>query len=268
MVINTNLAAESTARILSDSAAKQSKSLMRLSSGKKIISPADNAVGLAVSIRFDAQAMRIGAARSNLGNSVSFNQTQDGYLAKVGTALDRMGSLATLSMDETKTDSDRSLYNQEFMKLGAYVSDLGKKEFNGISLFDGTAFNVTTDGDQNLISTTGVSLSLGTYTDAENATVDSIGNANDALTKVKGAIQQVTQDRSNIGSNISVLSSYMDQLALLKSNIQTSSSRIEDVDVAEESTALAKSGILVQSGTAMLSQANQVTQGVLKLLQV
>ena len=149
MVINSNLAAQSSARILSESSSLLSKSLARLSSGSKITSPEDDAAGLAVSIRFDAQINRLGAVSNNLSNATSFAQTQDGFLQKVGKALDRMSELSTLAQDVTKTTSDVGLYNQEYTKLGAYVADLSTKTFNGVSLFDGGTLSVTTDSDAN-----------------------------------------------------------------------------------------------------------------------
>src|SRR5690349_11628064 len=121
MVINTNISAQSSARLLSESSNMLSKSLARLSSGSKIVSPEDDAAGLAVSFRFDAEINRVNAAKSNVGNAISFSQTQDGFLKKVAKALDRMSELSVLSQDVTKTDADRGLYNQEFTTLGAYI---------------------------------------------------------------------------------------------------------------------------------------------------
>src|SRR6266404_5003275 len=114
MVINTNISAQSSARLLSESSAMLAKSLSRLSSGSKITSPEDDAAGLAVSMRFDAQINRTRAANTNVGNAISFNQTRDGFLQKVAKALDRLSELAILSQDVTKTDADRALYNAEF----------------------------------------------------------------------------------------------------------------------------------------------------------
>src|SRR5688572_29133879 len=124
MVINTNMSAQSSARLLGESSAMLSKSLARLSSGSKINSPEDDAAGLAVSTRFDAQINRIGAAKANVGNAISFNQTQDGFLKKVTKALDRMSELSILAQDATKTDADRELYNAEFETLGAYIDEV------------------------------------------------------------------------------------------------------------------------------------------------
>jgi len=267
MVINTNTSAQSAARLLSESSSNLSKSLARLSSGSKIISPEDDAAGLAVSTRFDAQVNRIGAASSNVGNAISFNQTQDGFLKKVSKALDRMSELAILSQDVTKTDSDRGLYNAEYTTLGAYVDDVATKDFNGVALFDGTALDVTTDSDGNTYSMTGVDLTASAYTTATGDGVDTASNAATALTDVKAAIDQLASDRANIGANISRLNSTNEGLAVLKDNISAANSRIKDVDVAEESTSFAKYNILVQAGTAMLAQANASPQSALRLLQ-
>lgn len=220
-------------------------------------------------MRFEAQISRVGAVQNNLGNAVSFAQTQDGFLQKVGKALDRMGELATLAQDITKTNSDRSLYDAEYQKLGTYVNDLATKDFNGISLFDTSTLAVTTDSDANTVAMTPMTFT-NTGTLYQTATGDSITNAANAataLTDVKAAIISLTSDRANVGANIAVLSSYQDQLSVLKNNLSQANSRIKDVDVAQESTNYARYNILVQSGTAMLAQANQSSQGVLKLLQ-
>jgi flagellin len=267
MVINTNVSAESSARLLSQSTAMLNKSLARLSSGSKIVSPEDDSAGLAVAMRFDAQILRIGAAQKNVGNAISFNQTQDGFLQKVADALNRMSELSILAQDATKSDADRGLYNQEFTTLAAYVTDLGGKDFNGVTLFDGTSLAVTTDSDGNTFSTSGVDLSVASYTAATAASVDTVANATAALTVIRGAISQLASDRANVGANISRLTMYSEQLGVLKDNLSAANSRIKDVDVAEESTRYAKYNILVQAGTAMLAQANALPQSALRLLQ-
>ncbi len=267
MVINTNVSAQSSARLLSQSSAMLSKSLARLSSGSKIISPEDDSAGLAVSMKFDAQINRIDAATSNVGNATSFNQTQDGFLKKVGDALNRMSELSVLAQDATKSDTDRSLYNQEFSTLSSYVTDLGGKDFNGVSLFSGTALNVTTDSDGNTFSMTGVNLGAASYTAATGAAVDTVAQVATALTAVKGSISKLASDRATVGSNISGLTLYNDQLGVLKDNLSAANSRIKDVDVASESTQFARYNILVQAGTAMLAQANSTPQSALRLLQ-
>jgi len=266
MVINTNVSAQKSANMLQESSALLSKSLARLSSGSKIASPEDDAAGLAVSIRFEAQINRIGAAKNNVSNAISFSQTQDGFLQKVGKALDRMSELSVLSQDVTKTDADRSLYNSEFSTLGAYVNDLATKDFNGISLFSGTTRAVTTDSDGNSFSMSGVNLAASNYSTATGSTVSSTSNAATALTNVKAAITQLATDRATIGANVARLSHTSEQLSVLRDNLSSANSRIVDTDVAEESTKFARYNILVQAGTAMLAQANSTPQGALRLL--
>jgi flagellin len=266
MVINTNISAQSSARLLSESSSMLAKSLARLSSGSKIISPEDDAAGLAVAMRFDAQINRIQASNNNVGNAISFSQTQDGFLKKVSKAFDRMSELAILSQDVTKTNADRALYNEEFTKLGNYIDDLAGKDFNGVSLFTTTALNVTIDSDANTFSMAGVNVSGALYTAATGSTVDTAANAVTALTNVKAGITKLATDRSTIGANVSVLGSYSEQLSVLKDNLGAANSRIKDVDVADESTRFARYNILVQAGTAMLAQANAAPQSALRLL--
>jgi len=268
MVINTNTSAESSARLLSESSTALQKSLSKLSSGSKIVSPEDDAAGLAVSTRFDAQINRIAAANTNIGNAISFSQTQDGFLSKVGTALTRMSELALLAQDATKTTADVALYSSEFSKLGEYINDLGSKQFNGVDLFSATGLSVTTDSDATKMDLTAVQIGgLAAYTDATGASFTDAATANTALTNVKAAIVQLASDRANVGANIAVLNSYSSQLGVLKDNISAANSRIKDVDVAQESTQFARYNILVQAGTAMLAQANTSSQSALKLLQ-
>jgi flagellin len=266
MVINTNISAQNSSRLLSQSSSMLSKSLARLSSGSKITSPEDDVAGLAVSMRFDAQINRINAANTNIGNAISFNQTQDGFLNKVSKALDRMSELSVLAQDATKSDTDRALYNKEFTTLSSYITDLAGKDFNGVSLFDGGAHDITTDSEGNSFSMSGVDLGAATYTTATGSSVDTVSNAQTALTNVKNAIETLATDRATIGANVSRLTMYSDQLGVLKDNLSAANSRIKDVDVASESTQFARYNILVQAGTAMLAQANATPQTALRLL--
>ena len=267
MVINTNLSAQSSARLLMQSSDQLSKSLARLSSGSKITSPEDDSAGLAVSMKLTAQMGRIDAATNIVGNAISFNQTQDGYLQKVADALDRMSELAVLSQDVTKSSGDRVLYQQEFSTLSSYISNVSSKDFNGVSLFDGTALNVTVDSEANTFSMSGIDLTTGVYSPLVSDTISTTVGANTALADVKGAINQLAADRASIGAHIESLTMFGDQLGTLKNNLSAANSRIMDVDVAQESTKYAKYNILVQTGTAMLAQANSLPQSVLKLLQ-
>ena len=269
MVIKTNISALTSARNLNENQDSLSRSLGRLSSGSKLVNPSDNAAGFAVSIRLDAQISRIQAAGDNIGNALSFSQTQDGYLKKVAKALDRMGELSMLALDETKSDTDRGLYNNEFVNLQNFVKSSATRDFNAVSMFAGNNFNVTIDSEGSGFSYSGINLTATTFTNVTNAGLVSLtttANASTALTKVKLAINQLASDRATVGANQAALNMYQEQLGTLKDNMSAANSRIKDIDVAEESTNFAKYNMLVQAGTAMLSQANSSSQSVLRLL--
>jgi len=180
MVINTNIEAQSTANNLNVSQAQLAKSLSRLSSGSKIIVPSDDAAGLAVSSRLRSQITRLDSALNNVINAVSFTQTQDGFMKTIDKAFRRMGELAMLAQDTTKSDADRALYNQEFVQLKAYVSETTKQDFNGVSLFSGATLDVTVDAEGTTFTMVGINLSDPTYTSSTNA-------GNDAWTLTKDA---------------------------------------------------------------------------------
>jgi flagellin len=268
MVINTNYSALSSGRQLGESQGMLNKSLARLSSGSKLVNPSDDAAGFAVSARFDAQINRTQAAVDNIGNAVSFSQTQDGYLKKVAKALDRMSELSMLALDETKSDTDRGLYNNEFTKLGAFVTASSTRDFNGVSMFGGSAINVTvnSEGTSNFAYNAVNLASNATYTTATASTITTTALATTALTNVKAAINQLATDRATVGANQAALNMYQEQLGVSKDNLTAANSRIKDVNVADESTTFAKYNILVQAGTAMLAQANASPQSALRLL--
>ena len=270
MVINTNLSALGAATHLLENSSALAKSLQRLASGSKIVSPADDSAGLAVSMRLSAELKRTEAASNNIENAISFLQTRDGYLQKVGDALTRMSELSILAQDATKTDADRTLYHQEFHSLALYVNNVAGKDFNGVSLFSAGALAVTVDGAANTFAMTGVDLNGTTYTNIAGDGINYIGNGGSgavfAMNDLKRVIGQLATDRARTGADLESLTFYHEQLAALKNNLSAANSRIVDVDVAEESTRYARQNILVQSGTAMLAQANSLPQSVLKLL--
>jgi flagellin len=257
VVINTNFAATVAANNLATSNDSLQKSLNRLSSGSKIVTPSDDAGGLAVAMKLSAAARRSGAAATNIGNAVSLLQTQDGVLKVTGKILDRMGELATLYTDPTKNSDDTANYALEFDQLSAELTNLAQTQFNGNSLFGGAALTVGTNEDSSQFATlTAIDLA----TDVSGLDITSLATITDA-------IKAVATDRATNGAAQSVLGFAGEVLTVNKTNLEAASSRIMDVDVASESTQLARFNILVSSGTAMLSQANQSAQTALKLLQ-
>jgi flagellin len=267
MVINTNIQALAASSQLQSSQDMLAKSLSRLSSGSKIVNPSDDAAGVAVAMRMDSQIKRTDAAKNNVINAISFTQTQDGYLKKIAKALDRMSELTLLAQDVTKGPSDRALYNEEFEQLTDYVTSTATKDFNGVSLFSTTTLDVTLDSEGNTFTMTGIDLSTSPYSDIVAGDISTTTGAATALDAVKSAITQLTADRAKIGSYQTRLTFTAEQLTISKENLSAASSRIQDTDVAAEATQFARYNILVQSGTAMLAQANAVPQSVLRLLQ-
>jgi flagellin len=272
VVINTNFAASVAASNLATSNSMLQKSLNRLSSGSKIVNPADDAGGLAVSLKLSAAAKRQGAAAINIGNSVSYLQTQDGVLKVAGKVLERMGELRTLYTDPTKNSSDLSNYDAEFTSLKGQLSALTSETFNGKSLFgtgtlsvavteDGSTTTAVSIGARDLAAT-GTAGGVGTLTATSASSLGSI-----ALSDITAAIQNVATMRANNGAEQSRLGFASELLTVNKANLEAANSRITDVDVAQESTQLARFNTLVQAGTAMLSQANQSSQNALRLLQ-
>jgi len=272
VVINTNYSATIAANNLATSNAMLQNSLNRLSSGSKIVSPADDAGGLAVSMKLSAAARRQGAVSQNIGNSTSYLQTQDGALKIAGKVLDRMSELKTLYADPTKNTSDQANYDSEFTALQSQLTALTSEKFNGVALFGTSSLSVsvTEDGStSSAVTVAGRDLSssgtgIGALT---TSSITSLGSAGLTLSAITTAIQNVATFRASNGAEQSRLGFANELLTTNKANLEAANSRIIDVDVASESTQLARWNTLVQAGTAMLSQANGSAQTALKLLQ-
>ena len=263
LVINTNTAASAAAVNLNNNNSMLQKSLARLSSGSKITAPADDAGGLAVSMRMEAAIRRTDAAGTNVANAVSFLQTQDGGLKTAGKVLDRISELKTLSTDVTKSATDIANYDTEFTALKAQLTSLAAEKFNGVALFGGGNLTVGTseDGSQTLdITKADLATNVTTITASANLAGISATDATDAITNVASS-------RAQNGAESSRLGFASDILTTNRTNLEAANSRIVDVDVASESTKLARNNILVQASTAMLAQANASTQSVLTLLR-
>ncbi|MBK9991784.1 MAG: flagellin [Verrucomicrobia bacterium] len=271
VVINTNYSATVAANNLATSNDNLQKSLNRLSSGSRIVSPADDAGGLAVSMKLSAAARRSGAATANIGNALSYLQTQDGVLKVTGKVLERISELKTLYNDPTKNASDLSNYDSEFISLKAQLSALTSEKFNGVSIFGTTDLSVavTEDGSTSSAVTIAFRDLSNTSSGVGILTATSVTNlgAGLALSSITTAIQNVATFRAINGAEQSRLTFAAELLTINKSNLEAANSRIIDVDVAAESTQLARWNTLVQAGTSMLTQANQSAQTALKLLQ-
>ena len=301
--INTNPAASAAAYSLDNISRNLQKTLTRLSSGSKIVSPSDDAGGLAVSMRLNAAVRRTEATQTNVSNGQSFLQTQDGVLKAAEKVINRLGELTQLATDVTKGTADLALYQTEVDALKNQMKSLLSETFNGVSLFStsgatsatgvintaGSAYNIiaSQDGSQTIgisksdfgalcgiICGTSSNPSAQTIvssnginlvtTTSTYTTIASLGTA--SIAQINSAIQTIATLRANNGAEQSRLGFAADVLAINKTNLEAAAARITEVDIAEESAKLARFSILQQAGTAMLAQANQSTSSILRLL--
>ncbi|MGD0410653.1 MAG: flagellin [Verrucomicrobiota bacterium] len=266
MVINTNIAALNSANDLDQSTSALNESLARLSSGSKIVNASDDPAGLSESMELTEQIGETNAANSIVSNALSFSQTQDGYLQQVSAALNQMATLATEAQDPTKSSTDLANYTAEFNALGSYINSVASQKFNTVSLFNGANLTVPTGGTSTY-SMTGINLASDMGGVIATADLTSTDGQTAALGAVNTAITTLAGDRGTVGANEETLTYTGNELGVLSTNLAAANSNLTDVDVAQESTNYAKEQILVQSGTAMLAQANANPQSILKLLQ-
>ena len=282
MTINTNPSATSAALNLSRSQDMLTRSLNKLSSGSRIVEPSDDAAGLAVSGKFDAQSKRIQAAITNVQNAVSHVQASDGFMSSMSSVLSRMSELSMLAQDVTKSPTDIQLYQKEFTVLQQQLKDtvggagvtspLGT--FNGVALFGPNPAGLTVTIGEAAGQTMTIAESnlqdgpMGALlAQSTPGTFDVLVTDPNVASEITDAIQDVATERASVGSAQSRLELAVSTLQVQGQILEAANSRIRDVDVAKESTEFAKNNILVQAGTAMLAQANQLPQSVLKLLQ-
>jgi flagellin len=263
VVINTNTAASIASNNLAASNAMLQRSLNRLSSGSKIVNASDDAGGVAVASRLTAASKRSAVASANVGNAVSFLQHQDSALKTVGKILERMSELQALHADPTKSTNDTALYGSEFSALKTSLVSMVDDKINTLDLFATAAMSVSVN--EQLNTTDAVAFGV-----ANLGSAIGVAGANLVITQVSDlntAIQTIAAQRAENGSKQSVLGFQQEMLGANRVNMDAAISRIMDVDVAEESTQLARYNTLVQAGTSMIAQANQSTQSALQLLR-
>ena len=297
--ILSNAAANQAAFSLNKNSSKLQESLTRLSSGRKIVSPADDAGGLAVSMKLTSAINRNRSVISNIQNALSFAEVQDGALQSSATIINRMSELKSLSLDVLKSSSDRANYNTEFNALQQQLHSIATETFNGISLFasdtssgtfgtdvvnvtiftsdKGAAGSVVSLSKMLLVSAltfasatsttaaaAGANSSVALATASPSASTLSIGSL--GISFFTKALENVATLRATNAAGMARLQLAEDHARLTVANLEAANSRIMDVDVAEESTRFAKYNILTQASAAMLSQANQTSATALLLL--
>ena len=277
--INTNIPSLNAQRNLSASSGSLATSMQRLSSGLRVNSAKDDAAGLAIAERMHAQVRGMNVAIRNANDGISLAQTAEGALGKIGENLQRMRELAVQSANDTNGSTDRTSLDDEFKELAAEnLRVIQNTKFNGQELLTGSGGNAgsfafqiganTQADNQVTIPTTNMITALTTATQGTSASLGSTAlSALAAMTALDDALEKVNSQRSKFGAAQNRFDAIIANLQVSSENQAAARGRIMDADFAVESANLARAQILQQAGTAMLAQANQMPQSVLKLLQ-
>ena len=275
--INTNLTSLNAQRNLSSSQTSLMTAMQRLSSGLRVNSAKDDAAGLAIAERMNAQVRGMQVAIRNANDAISLSQTAEGAIGKIGDALQRMRELAVQSANGTNNAGDRTNLQTEFSELQSEVGRLvDGTQFNGTLLFDGSiatfTFQVgpgTTANDT--IDIAGADLTANVRDAVGAPTLDISGatsaGAIAAIDALDAAIDEVTTSRALYGAAQNRFETVVANLQVSAENLTAARSRIMDADFAVETANLSRAQILQQAGNAMVAQANALPQNVLQLLQ-
>jgi flagellin len=299
-VINTNTAATITANSLTKNERSMATAMERLSTGLRINSAGDDAAGLAISSRMTSYINGLDMAVRNANDAISMIQTADGAMIEVTSMLHRMRELALQASSGTMSTTDQAALDVEFQALDDQIDLVSTStEWNGTKLLDGslgaTSFQVgasasqtvsitfadlntdngATEASQAAVAVTDLFTGLdndtaasGTAgTDLDGLVITNGANHANVITYIDRAIDRVNTQRATMGATINRLEYAADNLSNISQNTSASRSRILDADYAAETTELARTQIIQQAATAMLSQANQQAQSVLSLLK-
>jgi flagellin len=270
-VINTNVSALRAQNGSRMADSQLQTAMERLSSGKRINSAKDDAAGLAIASSMTSQIRGMTQAVRNANDGMSMAQTADGALDEVTNMLQRIRELAVQAASGTYQDSDRTNLQTEVTALAGQIDAItSNTKFNGVGLFTGSAGSsgtVTIQTGSSSADTVDMDFTQLDLSDVDSVDLSTASGATDALDSVDDLISTVATKRATLGAAESRLSSVVNNLTSNITNLTDARSRIEDADFGTETTNLAKAQILSQASTAMLAQANQSTQYVLKLLQ-
>jgi flagellin len=268
-VINTNINSLVTQNALVKNNRQLSTAMEMLSTGKRINSAKDDAAGLAISNKMTSQIRGLDQAVRNANDGISMIQTAEGATIEVTNMLQRMRELAVQASNATYSSADKDSLKQEFIELKSEIKRIADNtEWNGMKFIGSTAtslqFQVGANSGQtitvnfkNLVNLTGIAAAL-------TSTVSFTGGG--AIGKMSDAISAIDKLRSDFGAKINRLTYAADNLTNVSQNTAASRSRILDTDYAKASSELSRTQIIQQAATAVLAQANQSQQSVLKLL--
>lgn len=271
LYIQTNVASLNAQTNLAKTQSALQTSFARLSSGYRINSAADDAAGLSISDSMTAQIRSYVVAERNANDGISMAQTADGAAGQLTSILQRMRELAVQARNGSLQSSDRANLDTEFQAVLSEIDRLANTtKFNGTDLLNAaTTVQIqvgigTTASDQVAINFGG--LTATTLTVAGTSVTDQT-NAGAAMDAIDAALKTVATKRATFGAAINRFQSTITNIQSIKNNLSAANGRIRDVDVAEETAAMARAQVLAQAGTAVLTQANQAPQLALSLLK-
>lgn len=274
LVIPTNTASLDAQKSLSRNSAALGRSFARLSSGFRINTAADDAAGLAISESMKGQIRSYTIAERNANDAISMTQTAEAALGSMHDILGRMRELAIQSSNGSMTGTDRGYLDTEFEALKSEMARIqGSSKFNGKQLVSTTGESITfqvglnnTASDQITLTFGGLAMTqlLAASTNVAGATA---GNALGSISRIDAAIGIISTERAKYGAAMNRLDATVSSIQTMRVNLSAANSRIRDVDVAEETSQLARNQVLSQAGASVLSQANQLPQMAMQLLQ-
>jgi flagellin len=284
--INTNLISLNAQRNLNTSQSSLATTMQRLSSGLRVNSAKDDAAGLAIAERMNTQVRGMNVAVRNANDGISMAQTAEGALSKIGDNLQRMRELAVQAANDTNNSTDRGSLDKEYQQLAQEIARVvTSTSFNGRQLLNNTAATVfqvgANTGADNQITLTSVDLSNATALGVTAGTPASLSGALGSLASgstdataarasmsaIDSALDMVNDNRATLGAAQNRFEAVVSNLQVAAENASAARSRIMDADFAAETANLSRTQILQQAGTAMVAQANQLPQSVLKLIQ-
>jgi flagellin len=277
-VINTNIQSLQARDALGVNNRSLTEAMQRLATGKRINSAADDAAGLAISNRMTSQIRGLNQAVRNANDAVSVAQTAESSTQEITNMLQRMRELAIQSANDTNSSADRDSLQSEMSELIAAVDDIASNtKFNDMTILQGSASDLGTAGAVTfqIGAVSGQTMTLNLQSMATSASslaiasldISTLSGASSALASLDTAIATIDDFRSDLGAKINAFTHAMDNLTTVSQNTSAARSRILDADYASETMELARTQIIQNAATAMLSQANQQPRNVLMLLQ-
>ncbi|MEZ5739175.1 MAG: flagellin [Burkholderiaceae bacterium] len=272
--MNTNVMSLNAQRNLSASESMMGQAIQRLSTGLRVNSAKDDAAGLAIAERMNAQVRGMNVAIRNSSDGISLSQTAEGALGKIGEMGQRMRELAVQSANATNSDADRANLDAEYQQLAEEITrTIGGTMFNGKAIIGAGAEDMvfqigagTTANDTITIATTDLS-GEASVTDVTDGNIGTVDDATAAMDNIDVMLDAVNTQRANYGALQNRFEAIISTLQISSENQATARSRIMDADFASETASLTRAQVLQQAGVAMLSQANSAPQSVLSLLR-